>query len=221
MIKLIIFDLDGTLLNSIADLAEATNYALRRQGMPTHADEAFKYFVGDGVAELINRAVPANTESATKVTVHSDFSEYYGKHYADKTVTYPGINELLIEIKRMGIMLAVASNKPDEFTKVIISRHWFDTFTCVQGQQDGIPKKPDPQIAFAIMEKLGVTAGETLFIGDTNVDVMTAKHAGIRCVGCLWGFRTFEELHEAGADFIIEKPEEIVHILENLKGANT
>lgn len=220
MIKLIIFDLDGTLLDSVDDLGSAVNLALSKQGFPTHSTASYKYFVGNGVAKLIERAVPKGTSAEVIDAVYRDFSDYYSAHYADKTVPYDGVDALLGELQKQKLLLAVASNKPDIFTKSIISERWNGVFAAVHGQREEIPKKPNPQIAYNIMKEIGAEKAETLLIGDTNVDIETAKSAGIRSVGCLWGFRTKEELEAAGADFIIEKPSEILDILANLKGAN-
>ena len=211
MIKLIIFDLDGTLVNSIEDLADSSNYALTKNGFPTHEGYKYKHFVGDGVQMLIKRALPENSRSdETILKVKADFSEYYNEHYSSKTKPYNGINELLSELKAKEISMAVASNKPDEFSKVIVSLFFGDTFTFVQGNTTQIPKKPDPQIVFFILEKLNIKKSECLFVGDSDIDIMTAKAAGIKSIGCLWGFRDLEELTTAKADHIVSEPIEIL-----------
>lgn len=217
MIKLLIFDLDGTLVNSIADLAEATNYALKKHGYPVHDEEKYNYFVGDGVLKLIERALPEEDRTEERIlALRKEFSQYYDVHYKDKTRPYDGIPEVLKKLRDSGYQLAVASNKPDEFTKVIVNHFFPETFSCIQGGLDGVPKKPDPQIVFSILEKFSVSPGECLFIGDTNVDILTGKNAGLHTIGCLWGFRDYEELSLAGADNIISDPKEILDIANQI-----
>ena len=211
LIKLIIFDLDGTLINSIEDLAEATNYALSKNGYPTHEVYKFNHFVGDGVPTLIERVLPESARfDETILKVKADFSEYYNEHYSSKTKPYDGIQDLLKELMKKDIKLAVASNKPDDFSKAIVSLFFGEIFSYVQGNSPNIPKKPNPQIAISIMDKLNVSKSECLFVGDTNVDINTAKSAGIKSIGCLWGFRDLEELQVAQADYIISEPSEIL-----------
>ncbi len=215
MKKLAIFDLDGTLLYSLEDLADATNYALQKNGLPIQELDKYKYFVGNGVFKLIERALPEEFKKNEAVfnAVLSDFRTYYGEHSEDKSKLYDGIEETVNKLHEMGVLLAVASNKPDEFTKVLVSRLFGDLFDYAQGSLPEIPTKPAPDIAFMILEKFGISADDAVFIGDTNVDMNTGKAAGIETIGCLWGYRTFEELKEAGADYIIEKPSEIVDIV--------
>lgn len=214
MIKLVIFDLDGTLINSIEDLADAMNYALDKHHFPLHEREAYNYFVGDGIALLINRALPeAYRNPETEALIRADFSNFYAQNYAGKTYIYAGIPETLAKLREQGIRLAVASNKPNEFTKLIV-RHFFGTiFSAVYGNRSDVPKKPDPQIAVNIMQELGISPAECLFVGDTNVDIYTAKAAGMRSAGCLWGFRDRQELTEAGADYILDEPEALLHCI--------
>lgn len=217
MLKLLIFDLDGTLVNSIADLAEATNYALKKHGYPVHDEVKYNYFVGDGVLKLIERAMPDGEKTEERIkTLREDFSEYYNVHYKDKTRPYNGIPEVLNELREKGFQLAVASNKPDEFTKIIVNHFFPETFSYIQGGLDGVPKKPNPQVVFSIMDKFSVSSEECLFIGDTNVDILTGKNSGAHTIGCLWGFRDYEELSSVGADYIISEPKEILDITNRL-----
>lgn len=213
MIKLLIFDLDGTLINSIEDLAFAANYALKMNGFPVHDTDKYYYFVGNGVQKLIERVVPENTDKDVIMKVKNDFSDYYNLHYIDKTKPYNGITELIKELKNKGVKIAVASNKPDVFTKIIVSHFFGDSFDFVQGQKDDIPKKPSPEIVYSILNELKISKKDAVFIGDSNVDIFTAKNSGIKSIGCLWGFRTEEELQNAGADYIIAHPNEILYIL--------
>ncbi len=211
LIKLIIFDLDGTLVNSIEDLAEAANYALTKNGYTKHEMNKYNHFVGDGVQMLIKRILPENARDEETISkLYADFSEYYNKHYSDKTKPYSGIKELLNELKQRNIKLSIASNKPDEFTKAIAADFFGDIFDAVQGNTNDIPKKPNPQIADTIIKKFDIDKSECLFIGDSDVDINTAKAAGILSAGCLWGFRDLEELQGAGADYIVSVPSEIL-----------
>lgn len=212
--KLIIFDLDGTLVNSLDDLADAANHAMKHFGYPVHPTEAFRYFVGNGIPKLIERCLPESERFPGRIEeVRAVFSEYYNVHFADKTRPYDGIHELLDRLKGEGVKIAVASNKSDDFTCSIIDSFFEGTFDMVRGSREGVPRKPAPDIVFDIMKELGVDASDTYFAGDSNVDMYTAKNAGVTAIGCLWGFRTREELLEGGADFLAEEPEQIFDIL--------
>ena len=213
MIKLVIFDLDGTLVNSIDDLADAANAALIENGFPARSIDEIRQFVGNGAAELLRRALPDgeyNAETAAKM--RTGFDAAYRKGFAVKTKPYKGIPELLDELKHRGVLLAVASNKPDEFTKAIVSHFFGDMFDAVQGQTDTIPKKPDPTVALEIMRKLNIPKEFTAFAGDSDVDIHTAANSGVVSIGCSWGFRSVETLREAGADFIINNPSEMAEL---------
>lgn len=216
--KTIIFDLDGTLLNTLEDLADSANYTMEKMGFPTHSLEKFNYFVGNGVPKLLERCLPEDKRTPENIeAARTIFAEYYNIHFADKTKPYEGVAELLDNLKKSGVKTAVASNKSDEFTQSIVKRFFGDTFDMVQGAKENVPKKPAPDIAFGIMEKLGASPENTYFAGDSNVDMFTAKNAGVAAIGCLWGFRTKDELLEGGADFLAEKPMDIFDILEKLK----
>ena len=213
MIKLLIFDLDGTLINSIEDLALAANYALEKNGFPIHDTDKYYYFVGNGIQKLIERAVPENTDKDVIIKVKNDFSDYYNLHYIDKTKPYDGITTLIEDLKNKDVKTAVASNKPDVFTKIIVSHFFENSFDFVQGQKEDIPKKPSPEIVYSILNELKISKDDAVFVGDSDVDIFTAKNSGIKSIGCLWGFRTKEELQNAGADYIIAHPNEILYIL--------
>ena len=216
MIKLAIFDLDGTLINSIEDLADAMNYALNKLGFQIHSLEKYHYFVGDGLKNLIARAIPENSRTNENfVKVQNLFSEYYSENYYKKTKIYDNIIELLNIIKSNDIKIAVASNKPDEFTKKIISKLFDkDLFDFVSGNKTDVPHKPNPQIINDLLNKLKISKENAVMIGDTNVDIFTGKNAEIRTIGCLWGFRDRAELEEAGADFIAKNPLDIENALK-------
>ena len=169
--------------------------------------------MGNGAAELLRKALPEgayNAETAAKM--RSSFDLAYRKGFAVKTKPYEGIPELLDELKRRGVLLAVASNKPDEFTKAIVSHFFGDMFDAVQGQTDTIPKKPDPTVALEIMRNLNVSKKNTAFAGDSDVDIHTAANSGVVSIGCSWGFRSVETLREAGADHIINSPSEMAEL---------
>ena len=218
MKKLYIFDLDGTLVDSLEDLADSVNITLERHGYPGHITEEYKYFVGNGALKLIERALPENARTEQNIrAVHNDYTKVYTEHLLCKTKPYDGINELLAELKRRGCKLAVASNKPDMHSRMVVeSIFGADIFDTVHGKREGVPTKPSPDIMLDIMAELGVTAEECVHSGDSSVDVETAKNAGIACVGCTWGFRTQEELEKAGADFIAHEPADILHMTLSL-----
>ncbi|CDZ23487.1 hypothetical protein CCDG5_0345 [[Clostridium] cellulosi] len=215
MIKLCVFDLDGTLINSLNDLADATNYALKKSGFSPYPVEKYRYFVGDGVPMLIKRALGDSYSPEMESALLSDFNRYYNEHYADHTAPYEGIKELLSELSKRGILSAVLSNKPDNFVKIIISEIFSDfKFSWIQGKMDGFPKKPDPTALNFIMKSLNVNTDETLYIGDSNIDIFTGKNANVKTCGVLWGFRTKEELEEAGADYIVDSPLAVLDLID-------
>lgn len=213
--KLIIFDLDGTLLNSLKDLAACTNHILREAGYPEHPEEAYRYFVGNGVPTLIERALPEADRNPERISkVKARFVEYYSVHGAEQTTPYPGIPELLKELSRQGVILAVASNKYQEATRELVG-HYFgnNLFEMVLGQREGIPVKPDPAIVYEILAATGVEREDTLYVGDTAVDMQTAANSGIASIGVTWGFRPREELESNGAVYIADHPGEILEIV--------
>ena len=212
--KLVIFDLDGTLLNTLDDLADAANFAMRELNFPVHPVESFRYFVGNGVPKLMERCLPEGERSPERIVDALEiFSEYYGKHSADKTRPYEGIPRLLDRLREKGVKTAVASNKTDSFTGELVKRFFGERFDLVRGGLPDVPKKPAPDIVFGIMSALGAEASDTYFAGDSDVDIITAKNAGIASIGCLWGFRTEKELISAGAVHIAEAPDRIYNII--------
>ena len=211
MKKLIIFDLDGTLLNTIADLAQSTNHALQALGYPTHPESDYNFMVGNGINKLFERALPKGEKSEENVLrVRKEFVPYYDVHNADKSRPYPGIPELLAALKAEGIQTAVFSNKADAFCGKIIE-HYFGpgSFSLVRGSRPGVPTKPDPAGVYSLMADLGAAPESTLFVGDSDVDILTGHNAGLPALGVLWGFRDRKELEESKACHIAEKPEEI------------
>lgn len=214
-VKLVIFDLDGTLLNSLEDLADSANHVLALNGYPVHPVDDYRYFVGDGVRKLIERILPENcrTESVIE-TVKREFVDYYDIHKEDKTIAYEGLSALLSELKRMGLKVAVATNKVHHAVAPLLAKYFPGfNFDVAIGQREGIPVKPAPQIVFDIMNAAECNASETLHVGDTGTDMQLAHNAGIRCVGVTWGYRPESELVAADADYIIHKPSELLNLL--------
>ena len=211
MKKLAIFDLDGTLLNTIEDLGYAANHALQAHGYPTHSIASYPFFVGNGVRRLIERVLPedARTE-ATIDRLLVTFKEYYNDHNTDYTKPYEGIPELLSLLSSRGVAIAVASNKYQAATEKLIS-HFFPTlsFIAVEGQKEGVPVKPDPSIVFEILAKAKTPKADTIYIGDSGVDMETARRACVDSVGVTWGFRPEKELVENHADTIVNSPGDI------------
>lgn len=219
MIRLVIFDLDGTLLNSIEDLGNSCNYILAKHDFPTHAMEKYNYFVGNGVSKLIERALPETHRSPEFVEqMRKEFISYYSLHAHDKTVPYAGIMELLNKLHARNIKLAVASNKFDAGTKALVAQYFGSfEFVAVYGQREGIVPKPDPTIVYDILTDVAITdKSEVLYLGDTSTDMQTCNNAGITSVGVLWGFRSAEELKESGAKYLIASPLELLPIIDKV-----
>jgi len=212
-ITAVLFDLDGTLADTLADLANATNHALATLGCAGHPVEKYRFFVGDGARNLLARALPAEKRDLVDEGVRL-MRAHYEAHCFDETRLYAGIPELIAALGAHGRKLAVLSNKPDDFTKRMIA-HYFQPspFAVVCGQLPDVPLKPDPSAALRIAEKLGVPPGQWLYLGDTNTDMRTARAAGMRAVGVLWGFRDREELIASGADLLVDEPEAVLRLI--------
>lgn len=205
MYRAVIFDLDGTLLNTIGDLAGAGNWVCRKNGWPEHSLEEFMTMVGHGIPNLVSRFSPPEVQSPLfQMKALTDFNEYYSQHNMDLTKPYPGIVELLAQIKAEGIRMAVYSNKADQFSQEIIAHFFPGTFDFVLGKRKEFPVKPDPAGVKFVLEQLGAKREETLFVGDSSVDIQTAHRADLKACGVTWGFRSKESLIEAGADFLAE-----------------
>lgn len=215
MKRLVIFDLDGTLLNTIADLAQSTNYALSRLGYPTHEESAYNLMVGNGINKLFERALPeAERCEANVLRVRAEFVPYYNLHNADKSRPYPGIPELLQHLQQAGIRLAVASNKYQAATEQLIARYFPSIhFSAVLGQREGIPTKPDPSIVEEIVASTALSKAEVLYVGDSGVDMQTANNAAVEACGVTWGFRPRAELEAQHPAHIIDQPAEILHLI--------
>ena len=201
-----VFDLDGTLLDTIDDLAYAVNTALTENGFPTHPREAYFYFVGNGARTLVQRALPQDVEKTVFETVYARYSELYEAHWNVFTKPYDGILELLAALRADGIPLGVVSNKVHDRTLEVIDTFFPNTFDAVFGNRPGVPLKPDPAGVFDALKALGSDPAHAFYLGDTGVDIETGKRAGIYSAGALWGFRTAEELTAAGADILCAAP---------------
>ena len=213
---LIIFDLDGTLINTIDDLGQACNHALSACGYPTHKIEDYPRLVGNGINKLIERALPEEYRNeATVLRLREYFVPYYDAHNCDLTRPYDGIPELLKALKAAGHTLAVASNKYQAATEKIVAQLFPDTFDVVLGERDGVARKPHPQIVYDILLDRS-DKSETLYIGDSLVDAETAQAAGVKLVLCTWGFCTEEQLATANPDYRVHHPAEILPIIEQI-----
>ncbi len=216
MIKALLFDLDGTLVNSLEDLKNSTNFALQKKGFPIHKTECYKYFVGDGMAKLIERALPEDKrDKETVQTTLKIFLEHYAQHYVDETVPYDGIVQLLDELAHY--KLAIISNKNQEMATFVVGKLLGDKFQIVCGKRENYPTKPDPKLTLEIISELGVKPSECVFIGDSGMDMAVAKNAGCVALGVLWGFRKEDELRENGADYIVSSPSEILDVLNEIE----
>lgn len=211
MYKAIVFDLDGTLLDTLDDLMDAVNAALLCFGLRQRTREEIREFVGNGAATLIRRA--AGEENAEKhAEILQAFRKYYGAHCADKTKPYEGVLPLLETLKKRGVRTAVLSNKPDAAVKALADRYFPSLLCEAAGENEaaGIKRKPAPDALFAVMERAGVKASETLYVGDSDVDVLTAKNAGVACIAVTWGFRDRAFLKEHGATAFADTPQDIL-----------
>lgn len=204
MKQLVIFDLDGTLLNTIADLGNAANHALEKAGLPTHPRQAYPRFVGNGVRKLIERVLPESLRTGEKVeSMLDDFKQYYDSHLTDFTEPYPGIPELLQDLAQRGVRLAVASNKYQSAVERLVNHFFPDIpWAAIEGQKEGIPVKPDPSIVFEILTKSPASKADVLYVGDSGVDMETARRACVESCGVTWGFRPLDELIDNHADHV-------------------
>ncbi len=213
MYKLCAFDLDGTLVNTLNDIADAVNAALTRLGCPAHTDKAYTQMVGDGMRMLCERALPAEKKHLVNELVNH-YGELYYAGCCGRSEVYPGVSALLAQLCADGVQLAVASNKPDDQTQRVVAHYLSETpFSTILGQRADIPRKPAPDMLLRAMQEAGVTRDETIYVGDSNVDVRFARAAGVKCIGVAWGFRGAQELINEGADFIVRRPDEIYDIV--------
>ena len=220
MLKAILFDLDGTLVNSLEDLADATNLALSTHGFPTHDVEDYKYFIGNGMQNLIEVTLPENSrDDATRQKVFETFYEHYSNHFVDKTKAYDGIKEVLLSLKEQGYKLAVISNKIQVMTSIVVDKSVGNVFDAVYGKREGYLPKPDPALTLEVIRELGVKPENCVLIGDSGMDAATSVNVGCECIGALWGFRTEEELRRNGARYIAKEPAEILERIKEIENA--
>ncbi len=214
MIRTAVFDLDGTILNTIEDMKDAGNWVCRKNGWPEFTAEQYKMMVGHGIPNLVEKFSPKECRSPLLLmNTLSQFSGYYGKHNLDRTRPYDGIPELLRTLRARGMRLAVYSNKADEFTQEIVKHFFNGIFDEIRGKLPNIPIKPDPTGVCLLLDQMNADKQSTVFIGDSNVDIMTGHNAGVTACGVTWGFRDRPELEKAGADAIVESPVELEHFL--------
>ena len=215
MFKTVVFDLDGTLLNTLDDLADSSNRVCAARGWPTYGRDRYRYFVGNGIPKLVERFTPQPCRTPeTLAAVLAEFQADYGAHLKDSTAPYPGVPELLARLKAAGVQLAVYSNKADPFARQVAA-DYFDPslFDLVRGARPGVPVKPAPQGTRELLAALHADPARTLYVGDSNVDVQTAHNAGLPCCGVLWGFRTREELAAEGAEFLAENAAQLEQVI--------
>ena len=215
MIKLAIFDMDGTICDTIEDLAEAVNYALGVQGYEKHSLDEYKYFVGNGMSKLIERALPDGLSAELKAETKDIFLGYYKEHFTDHTKPYDGITTLLDSLKNKNLHLAVCTNKAHPMAVKVADLLFNGYFEVVVGQSDR-PMKPDPEAVFKIMDRFSVSPDETVFIGDSDVDMQTAVNSKTHGIGVGWGFRTKEELEKNGAEFFAQTPMDIINYIDSI-----
>ena len=205
-----IFDLDGTLLDTLQDLANAVNHAMREMKYPERTVDEVRRFIGNGIRMLIKRASPQGISDKDYEKTLAIFTAYYLEHIADFTKPYDGIAEVIKTLKSKGCKVAVVSNKADEAAKKVVKDYFGDIFDMVVGKMDRFPSKPEPDSVLYVIETLGSDKDKCIYLGDSEVDVHTAPNAGLPCVGVTWGNRDVSELIAAGAEYIAEKPNEIL-----------
>lgn len=221
MTDTIIFDLDGTLLNTLEDLADSVNYVMERYGLPPHTLEEIRSYVGNGAARLVERSVPQGTDHPAYREMFDAFREYYGAHCEDKTAPYEGVLPMLQALRQAGYRVAVVSNKPDFAVRQLCAK-FFGTYVqeCI-GDSDALNRKPAPDMVYRALAGLASDASRAVYVGDSEVDIQTAAHVPVPCVSVTWGFRTAEQLLSAGAarERMIRTPQELLPLLERLRRA--
>ena len=209
MIKLIVFDLDGTVLDTLADLTAALNFALQKNGLPPRTLPEVRSFVGNGIRKLIERGVPQHTPPETEEAVHTDFKAYYGQHCMDATAPYAGVREAIAALRAAGYRTALVSNKTDDAVQKLIVGMFPGDFDYAAGEKPGVPRKPAPDMVFAALAALDVPPCEAVYVGDSEVDLATAANAGLPCISVTWGFKDRAFLLEHGAKTLIDSPDRL------------
>lgn len=213
MFEAVIFDLDGTILNTLDDLADSANHVLAEYGYPTYPTEKYKTFVGNGIPKLIERILPADVSEDVFKRTLTDFQAYYDAHKNDKTAPYSGIPEMLHELKNNKIKICVLSNKQHDISVEIVKHHFGnDIFDLIRGKMEQFPAKPNPASCNDVISVLNIPKSNILYVGDSNVDMQTGTNTGLVKCGVSWGFRSVEELKSAGADYIAHTPHDILKI---------
>lgn len=213
----VIFDLDGTLLNTLEDLKDSTNYALQKFGFPQRTLDEVRSFVGNGLRMLIVRAVPAGTEDSVIDAVLQTMKLHYAENYHNKTRPYDGIGALLTRLKAEGYPMAIVSNKAD-LVVALLRKLYFDTMIPVAvGETEGVSRKPAPDMVVEGLRRLGLPGAKAVYVGDSEVDLQTARNAGLPCLSVTWGFRSIQQLKEAGAQHLVHTPEELYETICQLK----
>ena len=214
MYQYVIFDLDGTLLNTLDDLADAGNWVCQNHGWPEHSLDEYKYFVGNGMAKLVERFSPEEFRGEEQVQkTLNEFMPYYHIHKADKTAVYEGIPQVLDQLRKAGVEIAVLTNKADSAAGSVVEEYYPGVFSIVQGAIPDKPTKPNPTLLMELMTRMGASRENTLFVGDSNVDIRTAKNGNLDSCGVLWGFRSRQELEEEGATYLARTPEELAELI--------
>ncbi len=209
----VVFDLDGTLLDTLGDLRDSVNYSLSKNSLPQRSTEEIRSFVGNGIRLLIERSVPQTTSVDLVDKCFQDFKAHYKENSANLTKAYDGINELLYELKSRGVKLSVVSNKADFAVKTLVDAYFPDIFDCAVGEKEGVKRKPAPDTVFAVIDELNVNKNEVVYVGDSDVDIETSKNAAIPCISVTWGFRDKEVLEKLCPEYIVDSPEEILNLI--------
>ena len=205
-----IFDMDGTLLNTLDDLAASTNAALAAHGMPLRATDEVRQFVGNGIMNLVRLAVPEGTDEKTRQEIFDTFCAHYAEHSADRTAPYPGVLDLLKALHEQGVRCAVVSNKGDFAVQDLVRLYFPGAFDFAVGEREGIRRKPAPDTVNAALEALGVSRNEAVYVGDSEVDVATAAASGLDCIAVTWGFRSVQTLLDAGATTLVDSTDDLL-----------
>ncbi|MBP5553576.1 MAG: HAD-IA family hydrolase [Lachnospiraceae bacterium] len=212
--ELAVFDMDGTILNTLDDLTDATNHALRTFGYPEHSIEEVRFFVGNGIAKLIERATPDGISEEEREKVRAEFMTYYKVHSADKTGPYPGITDLIKRLRAAGVKTAVVSNKPDPAVRDLCKTYYDGLFDAAVGDMEGQAVKPAPDMCLKVFKELGIGPETSVYIGDSDTDIMTARNAGLDEILVSWGFRGRQFLTEHGAKTICDTPDEVYDVIK-------
>lgn len=211
--KAIIWDMDGTLLNTLDDLTDCVNYALTKYGLPKRDISETRHFVGNGIGRMIRLSLPQDADEETYEKVFESFKEYYTDHCKIKTGPYPGVQQLLSRLKAEGFKMAIVSNKVDFALKALAKECFGDSIDVAIGEREGLRRKPEPDMVELAMKEIGAQKSETVYIGDSDVDLMTARNSGLDCINVLWGFRTKEELTACGATRFASDTDELFKML--------